>query len=78
MRVKVLGSSEVHFRTESGAIVEGHNLFVAYEQEGTIGQRAGKFFVNQSIDFPKGLQIGSDVELSFNQYGKVDGVSLTK
>ena len=78
MTVKLLGSSDVSFTTESGELVEGRNIYVCYPDEHTVGNRTDKFFVRNTIELPKNLTIGDDINIVFNRYGKPEAITTVK
>ena len=75
---KLLGSSDVNFKTETGEVVEGKNIYVGFSDEHTLGTRTDKFFVRNGIPFPKNLTIGDDIEIVFNRYGKPEAITAVK
>lgn len=76
MIVKLLGIAVVDFVSKDGQPVKGKNLFVSYPDERVTGEKCEKFFVGQRIALPPRLELGSEISLSFNRYGKIESVRI--
>lgn len=76
MKVQLLGIQALNFKTDSGDLVEGNNIYIAYTDENVVGVKASKLFVNNNIELPKGIKQGSMLEISFNMKGKPEKIDL--
>ncbi len=76
MKSVLLGFRGLNFSTQDGR-VEGTQLFTAYPSPDVTGQETSKVFVRPEL-CPEGLEnyIGSEINIEFNNKGKVVGVSL--
>lgn len=74
----VIGIRKVDFKDrQSGAVISGHSIFCTCKNEHVTGLEGKKFFVPARIDL-SWLKIGQDVEIVFNEYGKVNDVYSMK
>lgn len=78
MKVQLLGVQTLQFKTDSGNLIEGHNLYIGYTDENVSGMKASKIFVNKSVALPQGLKQGSMLEIAFNMKGKPEKIELIK
>lgn len=74
MRAKLLGIQLVNFTNSKNETICGKSLFVAFADESVEGVRTEKFFVKDSIPFPKNTKINGTLELSFNHKGKIEAI----
>lgn len=77
--MKVIGFSERSFTAkDTGALIEGMNIFVTYENYRTTGCACDRFFITRQrldeCDYSPSL--GDDIELQYNRYGKIIGIRL--
>lgn len=77
MIVVLCGYSKVNFQTVGGDHIEGINLYVTYEENNVIGEKSDRFFVKKEIPTPN-LSVGSHLDVSFNNRGKVSSISVIK
>lgn len=70
----ILGKKAVSFTASDGRVIEGTTIYVGYEADGVDGLAADKLFVTPEKMPQKGLVVGTDVDLLFNRYGKVDRI----
>ena len=74
MKHTVLGKKAVSFTAADGKVIEGTTLFVAYDDDNVIGMAADKIFIS-AAKMPKGgIEVGSDIDIYFNRFGKVDSI----
>lgn len=83
MYYKLLGFRPVSFTNRSsGELIEGLKIFVGDEsREDTTGMDTADFFLSvakaSECGFkPQKEDIGSEIDISFNRYGKIDKVLL--
>ena len=75
--MKVIGFSESSFTAkDTGALIDGMNIFVTFENSRTTGLACDRIFVSRNrLDqcgyFPS---VGDDIELLYNRYGKISGI----
>lgn len=74
MKSKLIGYSSVAFSTPDGKLVEGTTISVGCPDEHTTGMRAERFFVKKEIEIPQ-VKIGEDINIFFNQRGKVEAIT---
>lgn len=78
MRVKIVGISKIDYTNKAGRHVNGVNLHGLFENNKTVGFATDKFYL--SADFPNldKVKINSNVDIYFNQYGKVDFLAVVE
>lgn len=70
----VLGKRLVSFTAKDGKEVKGVSLYLGYETEGVEGMAADKVFI-PAAKLPKNdIVVGSEVDVLFNRYGKVEAI----
>lgn len=81
MECTLLGYRDVSFTNRTtGEMVEGRKFYVQNDgPEGTVGKETFDFFLTRIKMSECGVSvspehIGTDFDLSFNRYGKVDGL----
>ncbi|MBS4958639.1 MAG: hypothetical protein KHZ99_16600 [Clostridium sp.] len=72
MQVKLIGVQNVNFTNNSGEVIKGMNLFVAFKDENVEGLRTDKFFLKDGIALPKETKLNDTIDLSFNHKGKIE------
>ena len=72
MKVQLVGIMGVNFTNNSGEVINGTNIFVAFHDESVEGLRTEKFFVKADISLPKDTKINDMLEVSFNHKGKIE------
>lgn len=78
MKVNVIGIRKVNFvDNASGAPINGHTIYCTHVADGVLGLEGKKFFIKSALDISK-VELGSDVELFFNERGKVDSLQVIK
>ena len=75
MKHVVLGKRAVSFIAKDGKEISGTTLYLAYETEGVDGMAADKVFIPAAKMPKKEITIGSDVDVLFNRYGKVEAIN---
>lgn len=73
MVVNVIGKSKVDFATADGQVIKGTSLYVSHIDEHVEGLKCEKFFVKSSIPCDD-IKVGEQIELYFNQRGKIDSI----
>lgn len=79
MKVMYLGRREVNMTDQkTGELIEGTTVFYAYADVNVEGQASGKFFVRKgsAVVLPQ-VDPGEEMNIEFNQYGKVCDCSAT-
>lgn len=77
--MKVIGFSERSFKAkDTGALIEGMNIFVTYENYRTTGSACDRLFVSRQrlVDCGYSPSIGDDIEPLYNRYGKINGIRV--
>lgn len=75
MQAKLLGVMKVSFTNNQNEIVQGTNLFVAFQDENVEGLRTEKFFLKDSIALPKDTKINDVIDIVFNFKGKIEAIN---
>lgn len=73
MKVMYLGRRKVKMTDKkTGELIEGTTVFYAYADASVDGQASGKFFVRKGseVELPQ-VDPGEEMNIEFNQYGKV-------
>jgi len=79
MTVTVLGYRPHKFTSQdSGEVISGTKVYVAYQAEKVEGMEADNFFFAQRVQMPEGFRPNCKVEIYFNRYGKVERVEVLK
>lgn len=72
----VLGKKSVSFTAKDGKEISGTTLYVGYEMKGIEGMATDKVFISAE-KMPKGeIVVGSEVDILFNRYGKVEAIRI--
>lgn len=77
--MKVIGFSERSFTAkDTGALIEGMNIFVTFENKYTTGSACDRFFISSKRLSQCGYDptLGDEIELVYNRYGKISGIRL--
>ena len=78
MLFKVFGIRPVNFTdSSSGNLITGTTLYLGCKNDYVTGMETSKVFVKNSIDCSK-LKVNDMVNINYNQYGKVDSLSLVE
>ncbi len=72
MRVRLDGVQKIHFTNNNGEEIKGMNIFCSFKDENVEGLRTEKFFLKDGITLPKGTELNSAIDLSFDRRGKVE------
>ncbi len=76
MKYVVLGKKSVNFVSSDNKEIKGANLFVGCDAEGVEGMMCDKFFVAAEKLPKQEIVVGTDIEIYFNRYGKVDAIKV--
>lgn len=78
MKIKVVGIQKIDYTNKAGRHVSGVNLHAMYVDNRTEGYAVDKFYL--ASDFPNlnQVKVNTDVDVYFNQYGKVDFLVISK
>ena len=78
MKIKVVGIQKIDYTNKAGRHVSGVNLHAMYADNRTDGYAVDKFYL--ASDFPNldQVKVNTDVDVYFNQYGKVDFLVVSK
>ena len=72
----VLGKKAVSFTADDGKEISGTRLYIGYEAKGVEGMATDKVFVS-AAKMPKGdIVVGSEVNIHYNRYGKVEAIDV--
>lgn len=74
MKYVLMGKKPVNFTAQDGKVINGTTFYVSCEMDGVEGLATDKFFVSAEKLPKKDLVVGSDVEIYFNRFGKVDAI----
>lgn len=77
--MKVIGFAEISFTDKNtGAVIEGMNIFVTFENKRTSGSACDRLYVSRQRLEEYGYypSIGDDIEPLYNRYGKISGIRL--
>ena len=77
--MKVIGFSDRSFTSkDTGAVIDGMNIFVTFENSRTTGSACDRIFVSRYRLDQCGYNpsVGDDIELQYNRYGKISGIRL--
>ncbi len=77
MLMNLLGVKALDFESE-GERIKGLQAFVAYEEDGVVGQRTDKLFFKDGFELPDGLKPGMTLDVMFNRRGKPDKVTVAQ
>lgn len=72
----ILGKQTLDFTTKDGQNIKGVNLYVGYKDQNTEGLKADKVFVRDGIAIPAEMKMNDKVQISFDNRGKVEQISL--
>lgn len=72
MLVLVMGHRVLDFESDGGR-VKGTQLFVAYAEDGVVGQMTDKLFFKDGFDLPE-LTPGMTLDVTFNRRGRPEKV----
>jgi hypothetical protein len=75
MEVIVAGYKALDFVSDKGDRVVGTKLFVAFPEEGVVGQMVDSYFVRPAIKLPE-LKPNAKLDLAFDRRGKLISVVL--
>lgn len=75
MLAKIVGLQQISFKNPDGKVIEGTKIFTEYPDENVMGVKTEAFFVKQGIKFPESLKAGEQVNIYFNQKGKVEAIT---
>lgn len=70
----VLGKKPVSFTTNDGKEITGITLYLGYEAKGVEGMATDKVFVSAAKMPKEPIVVGSEVDVHFNRYGKVEAI----
>ena len=81
MVVTLYGIQDVDFVTDDGKKVTGINLFVGYPSRFVTGHITKKYFISDQASFFEGSEplksvIGSEIDLVFNDRGRIEDIEL--
>lgn len=77
--MKVVGFSERSFTSKgTGALIEGMNIFVTFENNRTTGSACDRLYVSRQRlnDCGYSPSLGDEIEPLYNRYGKITGIRL--
>ena len=71
MKAKFLGSKGVDFINNAGQAIKGTTMYYAFKDESVSGLCADKAFLKPSIGLPEGIKSGDEIEVTFDNRGKI-------
>lgn len=77
--MKVIGFSERSFTAkDTGALIEGMNIYVTYENKSTTGSACDRLYVSRQRLEQSGYSpsLGDDIEPLYNRFGKITGIRV--
>lgn len=77
--MKVIGFSERSFTSkDTGALIEGMNIYVSFENNRTTGCACDRLYVSRQRLDECGYHpsLGDDIEPLYNRFGKITGIRL--
>ncbi|GAB6168566.1 hypothetical protein JCM1393_10260 [Clostridium carnis] len=75
MVVKIVGVQNLNFTNNSGEVIKGMNIFVAFKDENVEGLRTEKFFLKDGLNIPKDIKANETIDISFNHRGKIEMIN---
>lgn len=72
MNAKIIGIKNIDYTNKSGRKVTGTELHVSYKDNRVNGEAVDKFYISSAVNDCKLAKVGANVNILFNQYGKVD------
>lgn len=75
MRVHLLGTRHLDFKSESGE-VRGIQLFFSYKHDGVIGEIVDKLFVRDGFALPPELAPGQFLDIFCDTKGHVEHIQI--
>lgn len=75
MVVKIVGVQNLNFTNNSGEVIKGMNIFVAFKDENVEGLRTEKFFLKDGLNIPKDIKSSEMIDISFNHKGKIEMIN---
>lgn len=77
MIVTIIGYQPVSFTNNRQELIEGVNLFIAFDDPNCTGKKADKVFVRPDIPLPKDFKLSENlrVNLVFNYKGKLEAIT---
>ena len=77
MECKVIGYGKTEFKPQdSNEPIRGMNLYVSYEKDNVTGVAAERLFITEKKIGTYLPQVGDQVNIIYNRYGKVEAVEL--
>lgn len=75
MVVKIVGIQNLSFTNNSGEVIKGMNIFVAFKDENVEGLRTEKFFLKDGLNIPKDIKANETIDICFNHRGKIEMIN---
>ncbi len=72
--MKIIGFKKVDFTPKGEQPIKGYKVFCTLKDENTTGTSCDSFFVSDSRAAGWVPEVGKDVELVYNKFGKIDRV----
>ena len=78
MRGTIVGIRRMKFTDNNNRPVEGTSIFLTYDDKNIEGQGTDKVFLNKDRikSLERDPEVGDQIFISYNRYGKVDEVEL--
>ena len=70
----VIGKKPVSFTAKDGKEITGTTYYLGYETDGVEGMATDKVFISAAKMPKDDIAVGSEVDVLFNRYGKVEAI----
>lgn len=74
MNYTIVGKKFVSFTASDGKTISGTTVYAGTEMPEVEGLMVDKFFITAEKMPKSGVEVGRDVDIYFNKYGKVDKI----
>lgn len=75
MRIRLLGTRFLNFKSENGEI-KGTQLFISYRRDGVLGEITDKIFVKDGFALPSELAPGQTLDIFCDTKGHVEHIQI--
>lgn len=72
--MKVIGYKEMDFSAQDGTHIKGYKVFCTFDDDKAVGSACESFFVSEKKAAGWVPEIGEEIEIVYNKYGKIDRV----
>ena len=76
VKATILGKRKVNFTADDGRTIIGTTVWLGFDDESDVeGMYCEKTFISNAVEAYKDIEVGTDVEVSYNSRGKVVGIN---